>query len=188
MKQPDLGLKIIELRQNKGLTQDELVNQCNISVRTLQRIESGEVEPRGYTLRLLSKVLDFDLLSLSQNDTDHSSQVSKSFQTDIMNNLDKTRDILIKRYAHLNNSSIDKIKYKLDTNSIDDIIEKHDNWIVFSIILVIGVGFALIIQFITLKSVTFSLISNVLVLVIFQKGLHANYEIKNILKALKEIG
>ena len=42
MKQPQLGLKILELRQQKGFTQEELVEQCNISVRTIQRIEAGE--------------------------------------------------------------------------------------------------------------------------------------------------
>ena len=39
MKQPDLGKKIVELRMAKGLTQEELVELCNISIRTIQRIE-----------------------------------------------------------------------------------------------------------------------------------------------------
>ena len=54
MKQPELGKKISELRKEKGLTQEELVDKCNISVRTLQRIESGEVTPRSYTLKTIS--------------------------------------------------------------------------------------------------------------------------------------
>ncbi|MFO7721231.1 MAG: helix-turn-helix transcriptional regulator [Gillisia sp.] len=33
MKQPELGRKISELRKEKGLTQEELVDKCNISVR-----------------------------------------------------------------------------------------------------------------------------------------------------------
>lgn len=41
MKQPELGKYIAGLRETKGLTQEELVSRCNISVRTLQRIESG---------------------------------------------------------------------------------------------------------------------------------------------------
>lgn len=41
MKQPELGKKITELRKGKGLTQEELVDKCNISVRTLQRIEAA---------------------------------------------------------------------------------------------------------------------------------------------------
>ena len=41
MKQPELGRKITEFRKGRGLTQEELVNKCNISVRTLQRIEAA---------------------------------------------------------------------------------------------------------------------------------------------------
>jgi transcriptional regulator with XRE-family HTH domain len=60
MNQPELGKKIIELRKSKGLTQDELVSKCNLNIRTLQRIESGEVTPRVYTLRLIFSALDYD--------------------------------------------------------------------------------------------------------------------------------
>jgi transcriptional regulator with XRE-family HTH domain len=41
MKQPELGQKILKLRKQKGFTQEELVAQCNINVRTIQRIEAG---------------------------------------------------------------------------------------------------------------------------------------------------
>ncbi len=63
MRQPELGKKILELRNSKGLTQEELALQCEINIRTVQRIESGEVDPRAFTLGLLSKSLDFDFLS-----------------------------------------------------------------------------------------------------------------------------
>lgn len=61
MNQPDLGLKITELRQQKGLTQEKLAEYCDVSARTIQRIESGEVEPRSFTRNSLSNVLEFDL-------------------------------------------------------------------------------------------------------------------------------
>lgn len=60
MKQPDLGLKVTDLRQQKGLTQEQLAEKCEVSARTIQRIESGEVDPRSYTLQCLSTALDFD--------------------------------------------------------------------------------------------------------------------------------
>jgi transcriptional regulator with XRE-family HTH domain len=41
MKQPKLGKKILELRQSRGLTQSELAENCNLSLRTVQRIESA---------------------------------------------------------------------------------------------------------------------------------------------------
>lgn len=61
MKQPDLGKKISELRLAKGLTQGELAEKCNISLRTIQRIESAEVTPRSYTIKLIFENLDYDI-------------------------------------------------------------------------------------------------------------------------------
>ena len=61
MNQPDLGLKITELRQQNGLTQEKLAEYCEVSTRTIQRIESGEVEPRSFTRNSLSNILEFDL-------------------------------------------------------------------------------------------------------------------------------
>ena len=60
MNQPDLGLKIAELRQQKGLTQEKLAEYCDVSTRTIQRIEGGEVEPRSFTRNSLSNILEFD--------------------------------------------------------------------------------------------------------------------------------
>ena len=60
MNQPNLGLKVSELRQQKGLTQEQLAERCEVSARTIQRIESGEVDPRAYTLNCLSEALGFD--------------------------------------------------------------------------------------------------------------------------------
>jgi uncharacterized Tic20 family protein len=59
MNQPNLGLKVAELRQQKGLTQEKLAEMCEVSARTIQRIESGEVDPRAYTLHCLGDALDF---------------------------------------------------------------------------------------------------------------------------------
>ena len=61
MNQPELGKKIAELRKAKGFTQEELVEKCNLSVRTLQRIESGEVAPRSYTLKLIFTALEYNI-------------------------------------------------------------------------------------------------------------------------------
>ncbi|MGB2404479.1 MAG: helix-turn-helix domain-containing protein [Flavobacteriaceae bacterium] len=60
MKQPQLGKKILELRTQKGLTQEELVEKCNITVRTIQRIESGETSPRVYTIKTILSALGLD--------------------------------------------------------------------------------------------------------------------------------
>lgn len=48
---------IAELRKNKGWTQERLAEECGISVRTIQRLESGE-EGSLETLRIIAEVLD----------------------------------------------------------------------------------------------------------------------------------
>lgn len=59
-------LKIYREKQN--LTQEELSDQSGISVRTIQRIESG-VEPKGHTLKRLAKTLRIDENELLENKT-----------------------------------------------------------------------------------------------------------------------
>lgn len=61
MKQPELGQKLIELRKEKDLTQEELVEACNVSIRTIQRIEAGEVAPRTSTIKIILAALGEDL-------------------------------------------------------------------------------------------------------------------------------
>lgn len=70
MQQPDLGLKVAELRQQKGLTQERLAELCKVSLRTIQRIEGGEVDPRAYTVHCLGEALDFDF---GEDNTTHES-------------------------------------------------------------------------------------------------------------------
>lgn len=53
MKQPGLGKKVASLRMEKGLTQAELAQLCNVTVRTIQRIESGETQPRSFTVKTI---------------------------------------------------------------------------------------------------------------------------------------
>lgn len=60
MNQPELGIKVTELRQQKNMTQEQLAEICEVSTRTIQRIESGEVDPRSHTLHSLSDALGFD--------------------------------------------------------------------------------------------------------------------------------
>lgn len=68
MKQPELGKKIAELRKARGFTQEELVEKCNIGVRTIQRIEAGEVTPRSYTIKTILAALEADIKLVSEND------------------------------------------------------------------------------------------------------------------------
>ena len=57
MEYVSLGKQISEARKENGLTQEELALKCHLHIRTIQRIESGDVTPRSYTLRLINDVL-----------------------------------------------------------------------------------------------------------------------------------
>jgi transcriptional regulator with XRE-family HTH domain len=57
----EIGDKIRETRKLKGLTQDELAEKASLNLRTIQRIENSENEPRGKTLSLICDVLEIDL-------------------------------------------------------------------------------------------------------------------------------
>ncbi|HET6558008.1 MAG TPA: hypothetical protein VFG54_11880 [Prolixibacteraceae bacterium] len=108
-----------------------------------------------------------------------------------MEKIQTVRELLIRRYSGLKNVSVEKAKLKFRDMTIDDVIEKHYNSITFSIVLVVIISLVLIVQFISLyraNSMPLALLINVLLLIIFLKGLRDNYEIKQILKILKEIG
>lgn len=62
MNQPEIGNKLAEIRKSRGLTQSELAEKCDVSFRTIQRIENGKVTPRGFTIKTLSTALVFDFL------------------------------------------------------------------------------------------------------------------------------
>ena len=59
-----IGKKISETRKSKGLTQEELAELSKVNLRTIQRIENNESEPRGKTLILICEVLDINLEDL----------------------------------------------------------------------------------------------------------------------------
>lgn len=64
------GHLIKTLRLKKGITQEELAEKTEISVRTIQRIESGDVDPRAYTLQSIATALDvdFEILNIYEDD------------------------------------------------------------------------------------------------------------------------
>lgn len=63
-----IGKKIKELRLQKGLTQEDLAAKTDLSVRTIQRIENEEVDPRSYTLNLIAKALEVGLEAFDEKE------------------------------------------------------------------------------------------------------------------------
>lgn len=84
MKQPELGNKIAEARNQKGWTQIELAEKCNINIRSIQRIETGEVNPRNSTLRLISEVLGMNNSVLFDTNPDPSDLDPRILKTTVL--------------------------------------------------------------------------------------------------------
>jgi transcriptional regulator with XRE-family HTH domain len=63
MKESSLGELVVELRNKKGLTQEELAQRCDLDVRTIQRIEKEEVKPYFSTLKIISDILEYDFIT-----------------------------------------------------------------------------------------------------------------------------
>lgn len=55
---PILSERIRQRRLQKGYSQEFLADSAKVSIRTLQRIEGGQTEPRGHTLIALADALD----------------------------------------------------------------------------------------------------------------------------------
>lgn len=78
MDAKELGLKIQELRKLKGMTQEDLAEKTGLSVRTIQRIESGEVDPRSYTLNQIAEALGVEITDLTKENEPDPEQPSES--------------------------------------------------------------------------------------------------------------
>lgn len=57
MTQNEIGRRVIEERTRLGMSQEELAGESLLSLRTIQRIESGQTSPRGDTLKRLATAL-----------------------------------------------------------------------------------------------------------------------------------
>ncbi|WP_298732353.1 helix-turn-helix transcriptional regulator [uncultured Chitinophaga sp.] len=78
----ELSQRIISARQQKGLTQEELAERSGLSIRTVQRIESGESVPRSFTLKALAGALEqsYEQLTVKETPTpDHPAPDARHF-------------------------------------------------------------------------------------------------------------
>lgn len=81
--------KLKNLREFQNLTQEELSEKSGISVRTIQRIETGK-DPKGHTLRILAKTLlvEESALQTSTNEEENNpiTEVTKEAEETILIN------------------------------------------------------------------------------------------------------
>ena len=61
MKTQSLSENLIYQRKLKGYTQEELSDRTTVGVRTIQRIEKGDVQPHLQTVKLLAVGLDIEV-------------------------------------------------------------------------------------------------------------------------------
>jgi transcriptional regulator with XRE-family HTH domain len=73
----ETGKLIKELRIKKGMTQEELADKTEVSARTIQRIENGDVDPRAYTLQMIAKALDVDFSLFVENEIEGKQESQK---------------------------------------------------------------------------------------------------------------
>ena len=71
----EIGNKIKEVRKRKGFSQEELAEASKVNLRTIQRIENNENEPRGKTLNLICEVLELNAEDL----LDYGKQIDKNY-------------------------------------------------------------------------------------------------------------
>ncbi len=58
MSEKKLSKRVKDLRNRRGISQELLAEDSGLSLRTIQRIENGETEPRGDTLKRLADTLN----------------------------------------------------------------------------------------------------------------------------------
>jgi transcriptional regulator with XRE-family HTH domain len=63
---PALGLAIKELRETRGLTQEELATQAGTTVGTVSRMEAAKSAPAWATVMQVSDALDVPLVELAR--------------------------------------------------------------------------------------------------------------------------
>ncbi|WP_100614720.1 WG repeat-containing protein [Confluentibacter citreus] len=85
MENLDFGKKLIEVRKQKGLTQADVAEKCNVTIRTIQRIESGSVKPRSSTIKIISKALEFDFFETSTQNSKLKSNTLLWYAKDLFN-------------------------------------------------------------------------------------------------------
>jgi transcriptional regulator with XRE-family HTH domain len=65
MNKHNFGTELIRIRKIRGLTQADIAEKCNVTTRTIQRIESGVVKPRSSTIKIICKTLGIDFFEIS---------------------------------------------------------------------------------------------------------------------------
>jgi transcriptional regulator with XRE-family HTH domain len=85
-----------EIRTQKGFTQQQLADQTGITLRTIQRIEKGEVKPSLHSLNAISRVLEVDFEVVDAIDSKKPNEINIQIKITDMNQLFNDLKMLFK--------------------------------------------------------------------------------------------
>jgi transcriptional regulator with XRE-family HTH domain len=85
-----IGSVIKQSRIKKGYTQQQVADMTQLSLRSVQRIEKGEVMPRQYSLDVLANQLEFAPIII-----EHESTISESQTVIAHQPLNKARKLIL---------------------------------------------------------------------------------------------
>ena len=74
----EISKKIVEARKSKGLSQEDLAEISKVNLRTIQRIENNENEPRGKTLNLVCDALEIKFETLSSLEISNENKIDSA--------------------------------------------------------------------------------------------------------------
>lgn len=79
METSSIGKNLVYQRRRHGFTQEELADKASVTVRTIQRIEKGEVKPHLQTVKLLAVALDVEVEDLVDIDNPKEENIQKKW-------------------------------------------------------------------------------------------------------------
>jgi len=124
MEKEKLSQGVKELRKRKGLSQEDLAKQSGLSLRTVQRVENGESEPTGETLKRISFVFNITPYELIYWDSDK----------ETLRKTVKTRY----EYLHIYNNKLLLTKTKEASDLVEDYGKSVNN--IFKTLMVFFIG------------------------------------------------
>jgi transcriptional regulator with XRE-family HTH domain len=95
--------KLKTIREFQNLTQEELAEKSGISVRTIQRIETGKA-PKGYTLKVLAKVL-----AIAESELLFEKPEKENLE--YLEEMDKTQEIVLINFTNLKLINLSSIPF-----------------------------------------------------------------------------
>ena len=104
-----IGLKIKELRKQKGMTQKELAEKTGLAEITIRKIESGIPDSRASTIKKISTALETDVIQSIWDDIEPDTfNTGAKFVTDIVKN--KMNDLMDQLNEKGQEKAIDQVE------------------------------------------------------------------------------